>query len=245
MTYNNNKPFTLSAKLYNDLYTKDRDYYAQSEVVSEWIKSKNPQAKKLLDIACGTGLHLNYLKDEYNVAGLDINTEMIQLAKDQNPDIPIYKGDMRTFKLHRKFDVIICLFSSITHCETINGLNQTLCNLYDHLNENGICIIEPFITPDKWVDGKIGIRTYESENKKISMIDIAKRIGSVVNREIAYTYAHGNSIEQFKECYSFPIFSEQQYINSFESAGFNVSYLINGLITNRGMYIGQKNTLQQ
>ena len=55
---------------------------------------------------------------------------------------------MADFDLPRRFDVIICLFSSIGYAKTLNRLQKTLTNLARHLRPDGIVVIEPFFSPN-------------------------------------------------------------------------------------------------
>jgi len=66
----------------------------------------------MLDVGCGTAEHLRFLVG-YQMVGLDIDPTFIRLAKRKLPSAEFYVGDMRQFQLGLKFDVILCLFSSI------------------------------------------------------------------------------------------------------------------------------------
>ena len=233
-----NLPFSKSAHIYDNLYEEFRDYNGQSVQINKWIKERKPNATKLLDVACGTGLHLSYLNSCYEVAGVDISPAMIEIAKSRNPDIPIWTGDMRNFNIERTFDAIICMFSSITYADTAEGLNRTLTNFARHMNRGGVCIIEPFVTPEVWRDGRVGLRTTDSADKKVVMVDRAKRIDRRVQREIIYIVASPDRLDQIHENYTFPLFTREEYENAFRSSGFDVEYIQKGFVEGRGMYIG-------
>jgi len=235
---NDNLPFANSAHIYDDLYKRIRDYKRQAAQINKWIRMRKPDAKRLLDVACGTGLHLSYLCRYYDVAGIDINPMMVEIARLRNPDINIWVGDMREFNICQVFDVIICMFSSITYSDTIEGLNITLNNFARHLTPKGIVFVEPFVTPEVWRDGGVGLRTYDSKKKKIAMLDRAERSGRRVRREIIYVIATPESIEQIYEEYTFPLFTHEDYESAFRSAGFNVEFNEKGFVGGRGMYFG-------
>lgn len=233
-----NIPFTLSAHIYDDLYQKSRDYKSQAEQINEWIQERNKDATSLLDVACGTGLHLSYLSSNYEVAGIDLNPEMVEIAKHRNKNINIHSGDMRDFNIGESFDVIMCLFSSITYAGNVKGLNRTLKNFVKHSNPNGICIIEPFVTPKLWYDGGLGCKVAESKNKIVVMVDRAGRSERIIHREIVYVIAKPNSMEQIHEEYTFPLFTHKEYESAFRSAGYSVEFNNIGFNKDRGMYFG-------
>ena len=55
------------------------------------------RGKSVLDVACGTGGHLRYLKDWFEVTGLDIDPAMVAQARDNLPDVQLIEADMRAF----------------------------------------------------------------------------------------------------------------------------------------------------
>lgn len=231
-------PFSRSAHIYNAIYKKIRDYKAQAEQINKWILERKPNAKRLLDVACGTGLHLSYLRSWYDVAGIDICRAMVEIARSQNPGIPIYIGDMREFNIESQFDAVICMFSSITYADTVESLNATIANFARHLVPLGICIVEPFIPPESWRDGLLGLHTAESKYKKIAMVDRAERIGRRIRREIAYVVATREGLQQIYEEHKFFLFTRAEYENAFRSVEFSVEFEEKGFVEGRGMYIG-------
>lgn len=64
---------------------------------------KKSDGNEMLDVACGTGSHIPYLKDQFNITGLDLDKDMLNEAGKKLPGIKFVTGDMRTFKLKKKF----------------------------------------------------------------------------------------------------------------------------------------------
>jgi len=58
---------------------------------------------------------LEYLRNHYEVEGLDISQELLTIAGQRNPGVPLHLGDMTNFDLGRAFDVVTCLFSAIAY----------------------------------------------------------------------------------------------------------------------------------
>src|SRR5512135_455420 len=101
--------FTKSAEFYDALY-HFKDYSATSMQLHALIQQYNPGAKTLLDVACGTGRHLEHLQKYYQVEGLDLSPEMLVIARGRCPEVPLHQGNMVDFRLGRTFDVVTCLF---------------------------------------------------------------------------------------------------------------------------------------
>ena len=52
--------YTKTAKHYDAVYS-DKDYAGESQRLASIIRERAPMARTLLDVACGTGRHLEYL----------------------------------------------------------------------------------------------------------------------------------------------------------------------------------------
>src|SRR5215470_16091326 len=104
-------------RIYDLLYTGTgiKDYPAESEELHGLIQEASPGASTLLDVACGTGAHLEVLRRWYAVEGADISTEMLEVARTRLKDVPLHVADMRTLDLGKTFDAVTCLFSAIGH----------------------------------------------------------------------------------------------------------------------------------
>ena len=96
------------APLYDFICTPEsrkKDMAALKKIISKHLKSGG---KRLLDVACGTGLEDRYLKHDFDITGIDLNDGVLRIARRRNQDVEYLHGDMRRFKLDRKFDIIIC-----------------------------------------------------------------------------------------------------------------------------------------
>ena len=78
-------------------------------------------SRRLLDVACGTGLHLSYLTYRFQVEGLDRDEQLLAIARQRNPEVPLHHADMVDFALGRTFDVVTCLFSAIGYVKTLEN----------------------------------------------------------------------------------------------------------------------------
>lgn len=127
-------------------FTEDESSYSYT---IEWpcIKKMIPNLhqKKILDLGCGTG-RFDFLFEKENplsILGIDISEKMITIAneKSMNRDsnVKFIKGDISNFNtyIEGKFDFI---FSSTT-LHYISDLKGLFSNIYNALDENGICII--------------------------------------------------------------------------------------------------------
>ncbi len=61
---------------------------------------------KILDIGCGPGLFLMDFKNDYELHGIDLSSEILKLAKQNNPSAIFYEGDFMTKQFDIKFNLI-------------------------------------------------------------------------------------------------------------------------------------------
>ena len=65
------------------------------------------------------------LAESYDVTGLDRSQPMIAIARKRLPYIPIFRQDITSFHLDRRFDAIVCAFDSINHLPAICRLEES------------------------------------------------------------------------------------------------------------------------
>ncbi|HKV43088.1 MAG TPA: class I SAM-dependent methyltransferase [bacterium] len=104
--------------LRRDLRWKDYRREAERLRTSIQAHARRP-VETLLDVACGTGQHLVHLKPHYAVEGLDLNPEILAIARRRHPDVVFHQADMVRFDLPRRFDVVTCLFASVAYAGTV------------------------------------------------------------------------------------------------------------------------------
>jgi SAM-dependent methyltransferase len=122
--------FGKSTHLY-DLAYSFKGYAAESAWVRNEVHSRVPQARSLLDVACGTGKHLEHLRGEFDCQGLDLNPEFVKLAQ-QRTGVRVHGASMDSFDIDGKFDAVVCLFSSIGYTKRRAGL--TACSRCPNTN---------------------------------------------------------------------------------------------------------------
>src|SRR5216684_1381261 len=136
--------FSKSEAFYDAIYGTMKDYAREAEQIRELIQQyKQSSGTTLLDVACGTGRHIPFLRQHYTVEGLDLDEHMLAIAHQRNPGIIFHHADMVDFDLGHLFDVIVCLFSSIGYVKTAARLYQTLQTMHRHLPPGGVVIIDP------------------------------------------------------------------------------------------------------
>lgn len=236
--------YSKLAKIYDALYSF-KNYEAEAKRLHEIIaEKKSSPGNALLDVACGTGNHLAFLKKHYAVEGVDLTPEMLEVARARFPEIPFYQGDMRTFDLARRFDVVTCLFSSIGYMKSPQDLRAATINMARHLKPGGVLIIEPWLTEEDWKPGGIHSLYVDKPDFKIARLDIPEANGRMSVFKWHMLIGSPDGIEYLTQQHELFLFSNAEYIEAINAAGLDVAYDQKGLM-NRGLFIGTSITLKR
>lgn len=223
---------------YYDLIYSSKNYQREANEIQAYIAKVYPQARDVLDVACGTGKHAQILSEHYQVDGIDLNPSFIEIASARNPDGQFYCKDMMKFQLPRQYDVVLCLFSSIAYVRTFDGLVDTLGQLHNHVKPAGCLIVEPWFAPDTWESGRYNMLTVENESHKICRMSHATREGLVSVLHFQYLISSRSGIEHYMERHELGLFSNNNMLQAFQMAGFTCEFDSVG-ISGRGMYIAR------
>lgn len=123
---------------YYDLFYSNKSY--DKDVC--FLKILIGNRKTILDVGCGTGIHMNLLeKYGYQVDGLDLSKEMLAIAKTRTKG-SLFEGNLIDFKTDKAYDAIISIFAVFNHLKNYKELEKGVLNLYQKLNEKCILIID-------------------------------------------------------------------------------------------------------
>lgn len=206
----------------------------------ELVEQRCPSARTVLDVACGTGVHLQGLKRYFEVEGLDLDAEMVAIARSRLPGVPVHQADMSSFELDRQFDSIVCLLSSIGYAPNVRALNRAIARMASHLRDGGVLILEPWFTPDQWEAGKLHAVFVDEPELKIARIDDNAREGRISVLNLHYLVATPTEgVTHFSEQHRLSLFTHEEYLEAFQKAQMDVEHDADGLM-GRGLYIASR-----
>jgi SAM-dependent methyltransferase len=229
--------YKKSAWLYDSLY-HFRDYRASAARVHELVQSRRPGAASLLDVACGTGKHLEQLGAHYDVEGVDINPDMLHIARGRCSGVMFHLGDMADFHLGRKFDAVICLFGSIAAMKTVADLERAATAIAAHLNPGGVLLVEPWFGPDNYWTGHITANFADEPELKIAWMYTSEREGRLSKLLAHYLVGRPEGVEYFTELYELGLFTDEEYVRSFKNAGLTAITRGCDDLFRRGLFLG-------
>lgn len=216
--------YTRSAAYYDLIYRDLKDYRAESSKIQALLTRLDPKPTRLLDIGCGTGEHAKRLSRDhgYSVDGVDIQPDFIEIARGKLPNSRFEVGDMRGFDLGRRYDAILCLFSSIGYVENADGLGKALTCFARHLVPGGWLVCEPWITPDIWRAGQVdSVSAVDpTSGETIVRTRIGETDGNVSVLKIDYEIHADAGLTQFSEVHRLGLFEEEEMRTALLKARF-------------------------
>jgi ubiquinone/menaquinone biosynthesis C-methylase UbiE len=230
-----------SEKFYDDIYaTMGKDYAVEADKLHGFIqKYQRTDGNRLLDVACGTGSHAGLLSESYSVEGMDLNANMLKVARKKHPALRFTRGDMRDFDLGRQFDIVICLFSAIGYMRTKTELRNAIMSMSRHLLPGGVLLVEPWFTPEQWSVGRVSTILVEKPDIKIVRMSHSGMKGKISLLDFHYLVGTPKGIKQIVEHHEFGLFTHAEYLDAFRKAGVDVIHDPEG-VDGRGLYIGTK-----
>lgn len=190
------------ANYYNLLY-RDKNYKEEVEYINSLVKQSGIEPHSLIDLGCGTGQHLfEFEKLGFEVTGMDLSEEMIAIAKleatNRASSAKFYSGDIRTFTIDSKFQVVISLFHVMSYQTSNDDLERAFRTAKELLSPEGLFIFDCWYGPAVLTDRPtVRIKNLENEairvkRSSIPSLDLNR---NVVNVEFNVHIENKNSLE--------------------------------------------------
>lgn len=236
------------SKMAADIYDAGniyKDYKAESSILKEIIaKYKQSNGNELLDVGCGTGLHLPWLIDEYTVTGVDLSEQQLEGARKRLPNVTFIQGDMRNFDLHHQFDIVTCLFSSIGYVYPYEQMEKAIENMTAHIKPGGILLVEPWLQPGTFRPNqppKTYIASLPDKHLKMTVVTSDFRLdGNISSMKMHHILEQPGGTEEFTEEHRMALYTPQEFRKAFKTAGLSLLLHDQQGLDERGLFIGRK-----
>lgn len=230
-------PYSLTATVYDEIY-RGKDYRAETGRIRRIVRENGRAAgRDLLDVACGTGGHLEYLSRWFRCTGLDSNPAMLRVARSKLPQVPFVQGRMESFRLHRTFDVLTCLFSAIGYVRSEAELRRTIHNFAAHLAPGGVAVVEPWFNVREYRAGSVHLERFGSPDRPIVRMNLSDRRGDRSILDMHHLVGTPRGVVHWVERHDLGLFTREAYLRAFRSAGLRPHFVGRGFMRNRGLYV--------
>jgi ubiquinone/menaquinone biosynthesis C-methylase UbiE len=236
---NTTKAYTTSARYYDAIYHL-KNYRLEVAGLRRIIdRHIQRPTETLLDVACGTGAHLTFLARYYDCIGIDLSAELIEIAREKLPSIPFHVGDMRDFNLQKQFDIVTCLFTSLSYITDYDGMRQAVANMARHIAPGGVLVIDPWLHPEQYREGLVNYDSVDTPDIKLARMSVNRRDGHCSLIEVHHMIATSEGVTTFVEPHRMALYTNEQYLDAIRDAGLQPIYEERG-ITDLGLYLGLK-----
>lgn len=230
------------ARFYDRIYA-GREYRAEANELLEIARrTTSRRPRTLLDVACGTGAHLSHVRNRVAVAGVDSSPSMLAVARRRlGRAVPLRLGDMRSFDLRRRFDVVTCMFSAIAYLPTSRDRVRAFRNFYRHLVPGGVALVEGWILPHRWKGRLVSLMTYAGPEAKVARMSASSRHGNWSHIDMEYLIGEpGKPIVHVRESHDNPLVTAAAMLRDLRRAGFHARVVLSGRYRDRGLYVAQR-----
>jgi 2-polyprenyl-3-methyl-5-hydroxy-6-metoxy-1,4-benzoquinol methylase len=152
--------YDKSTFFYDEIMNSFKMDFSLYEDLIEILKPES-----ILELGCGMGrLFPIFLKEAKIITGIDLSDEMLSKARQSyakrnldNIVVEFINDDMRSFRIDKKYDLIVIALSVLKHLSTNEERFYALKNARNHLNKDGFIFIDhtPFLyasTSTDWID---------------------------------------------------------------------------------------------
>lgn len=216
------------AEVYEEVYrSRGKDWEAEAAHLAGLIRSRFPQARSLLDVACGTGAHLAGFAELFDhTEGLEVSAAMRALAAQRLTGTLVHDGDMRDFDLGRKFDAVSCMFTAISYVGGLTDMREAVRCMAQHLVPGGVLVIEPWWFPEKFIEGYVAGEVVYAGDQTIARVSHSTLEGMVTRLEVRYLVGSPTGgITQFTEVDHLTLFTKEEYLGAFIDAGCTAEFI--------------------
>lgn len=232
--------FTESAELYDLIYGRFKDYEAEADKIAGILSRERPGVRTVLDVACGTGEHARQLRLRHglHVDGVDLDPKFIEIAHRKNPESTFTLANMSDFHLPKRYDAVMCLFSSIGYLRTLDNVRDALACFREHTDAAGIVVVEPWLPPGVIDPNRRSTDVGESEGVRVvrhARVEAKDRMSWI---HFDYEITDATGTRTTSEVHELGLFTPDDMLDAFTSVGLTATFDPHGLI-GRGLYVGR------
>lgn len=214
-----------------DIFAQVYDNLMDEELYDFWVdftKQNLPvKHQQVLDLACGAGqLAIRMQQEGYHVTGLDLSSQMIDIAKQRAEDadltIPFVTGNMLDLSAVEQFDAVTCYCDSICYLPDAGAVQKTFGEVYQHLAEDGVFLFD--VHSMYQIDEVFPGYTFNDQTEEISFLwkSYVGEFPHSIEHDLTF-FVYQDEIdlyERFDETHKERTYPVEQYLSMLKKAGF-------------------------
>lgn len=210
------------ARVYDKLMT-DVPYDKIADIIDSKIKVQNLKNNIILDLACGTGTLTKHLSERgYEMIGADLSYEMLEIAREKNPDVLFLNQSMDDFELYGTVGAIVCCLDSVNYLTEDESLRKMfkLCNNY---TEPGSLLIFDINTKYKFENVLAdNIYTYDSDDIFYVWENNYSPEEKLCDFYLNFFVKENDTYRRFDEIHTERMYTDKEITKTLKECGFEV-----------------------
>lgn len=194
---------------YYDLLYRDKDYAGEAAYVADLLRRHAPEARRLLELGCGTGGHALELAGlGFAVAGIDASEGMVTRARERAAADPrgdrcrFEVGDLRSFDSSAPYDAALALFHVISYQASNDDLLRAFRAVSSSLLPGGLFVFDLWHGPAVLTDPPV-VRVKRAADAEVEVMRIAEPtvdvLASTVDVRFEVFVRHTRGTDRFVE----------------------------------------------
>ena len=91
-----------------------------------------------------------------------------------------------------------------------------------HLHPNGVLVVEPWISPERFISGRLVFDSTDDPDLKVARMYVTRAEGRVSIFESDYLVATTEGVTHFRERQDLGLFTDEEYRTAFSGAGLHI-----------------------
>ena len=208
------------------IITAPEDYAEQTKLFVKVIKENSRiEARTLLHLGCGAGGNDYTFKRHFQVTGVDMSKDMLEIATKLNPKVTYICGDMRRMELRECFDAV-AIPDSIGHITMVADLKKTIMTASSHLKPGGVLLIVAHIS-EEFRENNF-VYTGSKGDLEITIFEnnyILKPIGTAYEATVVYLIRRQGKLEIHSDSCNIGLFPLATWLSLLNEAGLEVNQI--------------------
>jgi len=220
--------YSALAEIYHEMYQHIFDYEVEYGFYDSILKTKN--CINILEVGCGSGmLARRFLTNGYNYLGLDLNNEMLDIARREVKSGRFMQGDMRLLSFDTQFDAILITGRSLAYVTENKEILDTFNGVHKSLKDNGLFVFGVFDANQIFLSFDDFEQVITHQNKTIrrkSHLEKNLATGWTYDWFAKYTIKQDNEISEYDDITTLRAFTRDEISLFMKMTGFDIDQII-------------------
>ncbi|UOQ93801.1 methyltransferase domain-containing protein [Halobacillus shinanisalinarum] len=210
------------AEVYDELM-KDAPYDQWVSWTTYMLNTYRPEAKRLLDLGCGTGEITTRLSNQgWHMTGVDLSEEMLSIASNKDQSIQWLSQDITNLQGLCNFDCIVSYCDVINYITDPISLDSTFNHAFKALETNGLFLFDVHSVEHIVTDlyGQTFAEVYD-DLSYVWFCDPGEKEYSIVH-DLTFFIRHHNEYRRFDEHHHQQGYELSTLKQAIKKAGFTI-----------------------